>query len=127
MPAAPSATDAACSQVLVALPDEVGGLARQETTAQATAAWSDGTGPARTVTLRCGITEPGPTTDACTTIDGVDWITDSTSGEQTRQRTFGRSPAIEVLFPESHTDGADLLLATVSAVAKAFPQTRQCL
>ncbi len=122
--AAPSSTDPACSTVLTALPDQLGELTRRETTSQATAAWSDDQGT--TVRLRCGADEPAPTTDPCTVVGGVDWITDSPTPDEVRLRTFGRSPTVEIIFPADHQDGTDVALSSVSTVAKDFPQDRTC-
>ncbi len=74
--AAPHATDPDCARVVLALPDELGGLPRLDTTSQATAAWGTAQAP---VTLRCGVEPPGPTTQQCVTAESatgpsVDWL-----------------------------------------------------
>jgi hypothetical protein len=67
---APDAANPACAPEMIALPDSIGDAALRKTTSQATAAWGD---PAAVV-LRCGVGSPGPTTDRCVTVNGVDWV-----------------------------------------------------
>lgn len=119
----PSATTAACAQVLVALPSEYAGLPRRETTSQATAAW--GQDPADAVQLRCGIDPPGPTTDLCTTVGEVDWVVDDVEG-LVRYRSFGRIPAVEVTLPADRQDGLDVLLSSLAAPMSTWQRTRTC-
>lgn len=52
------------------MPDTLGDAALRTTTSQATAAWGDPSA----VILRCGVPTPGPTTDRCVTVNGVDWV-----------------------------------------------------
>lgn len=121
--AAPSAKAVDCSQVLVNLPDEAAGRERQETTAQSTAAWS---GPELApVVLRCGIEPPGPSTDPCTTVAGVDWLVDE-QGDTIRYRTYGREPAVELLVPADAQDGVDVLLAKVAGAVSFLPADHAC-
>ncbi len=122
--AGPSSTDPHCSNVLVTLPDQVGGLTRREVTSQATAAWA-GADQAQAVRLRCGITPPGPTIDPCTVVGGVDWVVDEHSG-QIRYRTFGRVPAVEIDVPPTHQDGLDTLLSAISGALAPLPATATC-
>ncbi|MGO7984166.1 DUF3515 family protein, partial [Rhizobium johnstonii] len=65
-----SATE--CADVVVRLPATVADQPQRETDAQGTGAWGD---PAA-VLLRCGVPTPGPTTDPCYEVNGVDWIED---------------------------------------------------
>lgn len=67
---APDAANPACAPEMIAMPDSLGNAALRKTTSQATAAWGD---PA-VVILRCGVPTPGPTTDRCVTVNGVDWV-----------------------------------------------------
>ena len=67
---APDATDPACAPEMIAMPDTLGDAALRTTTSQATAAWGDPSA----VILRCGVPAPGPTTDRCVTVNGVDWV-----------------------------------------------------
>lgn len=116
--AAEDAADPGCAQVSVALPDELGTAsgggpyAERVTDAQATAAWGEPT----VVTLRCGVVEPGPTTDLCSTIDGIDWIE---VGDDETVRTFityGRTPAVEVVIDADAVATSDVLTQLASAV-----------
>ncbi|MCH6469914.1 DUF3515 family protein [Sinomonas terrae] len=67
---APDAADPACAPEMIAMPDTLGDAALRTTTSQATAAWGDPSA----VILRCGVPAPGPTTDRCVTVNGVDWV-----------------------------------------------------
>ena len=66
MQAAPEASDTACADVVVLLPDTVADQPPRETDAQGTGAWGE---PA-SVLLRCGVPPLGPTTDRCVSVDG---------------------------------------------------------
>ncbi|WP_422933463.1 DUF3515 family protein [Sinomonas sp. P47F7] len=68
--AASDAANPACAPEMIALPDSIGDAALRKTTSQATAAWGDPSA----VVLRCGVSSPGPTTDRCVTVNGVDWV-----------------------------------------------------
>src|SRR4051794_17572569 len=61
MEPAADATDPACADVIVRLPDTAADVDRRETDAQGTGAWGD---PA-SVLLRCGVEPSGPTTLPC--------------------------------------------------------------
>ncbi|AMM33087.1 hypothetical protein SA2016_2418 [Sinomonas atrocyanea] len=67
---AADAANPACAPLMLALPDTIGDAQLRTTTSQATAAWGD---PAAVV-LRCGVPSPGPTTDRCVSVNGVDWV-----------------------------------------------------
>lgn len=67
---APDAASPACAPEMIAMPDTLGDAALRTTTSQATAAWGDPSA----VILRCGVPSPGPTTDRCVTVNGVDWV-----------------------------------------------------
>ncbi|WP_334170874.1 DUF3515 family protein [Sinomonas sp.] len=67
---APDAANPACAPEMIAMPDTLGDAALRTTTSQATAAWGDPSA----VILRCGVPTPGPTTDRCVTVNGVDWV-----------------------------------------------------
>ncbi|PZR52279.1 DUF3515 domain-containing protein [Xylanimonas oleitrophica] len=116
--AAPDAADPACAPVMLALPDVVAGdLEKAKTTSQATAAWGEG---GAAVTLRCGVTPPGPSPD-CQRVESsggtVDWIVESNDEGTWRFTTYGREPAVEVVIPatvrETHSSSfvADLAQA----------------
>lgn len=76
-------------------------------------AWGD---PA--IIARCGVSSPGPTTDECFAVNGVDWVADQLS-DGFRFVTYGRSPAIEVLIPKKYEGWG---VAAFTAAAKTIPQ-----
>lgn len=122
----PSATDPACAEVLVALRglDELGDLSRRETTSQSTAAWGE---PA--VTLRCGVEPPGPSTDPCVDVDGVDWVVTRQAGAEPSSvyTSYGRSPAVQLRLPGDAPVGADTVLQAIGPAVAALPQDGECL
>jgi hypothetical protein len=118
---APHAADPGCASVLVAVRsiEALGQLERRDTTGQSTAAWGD-----PPVVLRCGVEPPGPTTQACETVGGVDWVVARTDQRAT-YTTYGRSPAVQVELPAGAP--ADVVIGTLSAAVAPLPQSRQCL
>jgi Protein of unknown function (DUF3515) len=111
------ASDPACTRVAAALPPTVLKAERRAThpTSPALAAWGD---PA--IILRCGVESPGPSTDHCETVDGIDWVVQSLSdGEDFT--TFGRTPAIQVLVPK-HYAPEEFALTALSAAIATIPQ-----
>ena len=119
---ADGAIDPACADVMVRLPDSVGGLERRATNAQSTAAWGN---PA-TVILRCGLAEPGPSKLPCFTVNGIDWLRDDSTAPVYTFTTFGRNPATELVVDSAGASGIDSVDAVGSAVA-AIPATSKCL
>lgn len=105
MEPAPGANEAACAEVTVRLPGQLGGQPRRWTDAQATGAWGD---PAA-VLLSCGVEPPGPTTLPCQSVDGVDWIIDDADAPRYRVTTFGRTPAVELYLDTQVVSSADVL------------------
>lgn len=145
---AADAANPACAPVMLALPDTLGDAAIRTTTSQATAAWGDPSA----VVLRCGVASPGPTTDRCVSVNGVDWVikedgpssdgattrAPQPSGEPSGQTggqqdsgtytltTFGRSPAVELLLDAGRISSATVLASLSPAVSK-IPATRHCV
>ena len=120
---AADAVNPACAKVIVALPETVADLPSRETDAQATAAWGTPTG----VILRCGVPVPAPTaTLPCITVQGVDWLRDGTKDPNYVFTTYGRDPAIEVIFNGTEVSGLSTLTDLAIAVAK-IPATRECI
>lgn len=117
---APGATDPVCAEAMVALPDTVAGLDRRETDSQATAAWGDPSA----VILRCGVPTPGPTTEHCVTANGVDWVTRD-DGEYWTLTTYGRTPAVEVLFDDTRAASSSVMVDLAPAVSR-IPATGGC-
>lgn len=124
---APSASEPVCAELLLLLPDSLGGVERRTTTSQASRAWGD---PA--IVLRCGVDPLGPTTDPCLSIpdpagaNPVDWVasTQDSEGERTFT-TYGRVPAVEVTIPEGYP--GDAVLAELAGPVATLPQDRECL
>ncbi|MCU1507361.1 MAG: hypothetical protein QOG18_102 [Microbacteriaceae bacterium] len=122
---AADATNADCANVIVHLPQSVAGKAIRQTDAQATSAWGD---PAAII-LRCGVTPPGPTTDICYTVKGIDWVIDSSKQPVYTFTTYGRDPAVQVVVDSTLTSGQgtivlDELANPVSFIAQS--KTHKC-
>lgn len=117
---ASEATDPVCAEAMVALPDVVAGQERRETDSQATAAW----GEPSAVILRCGVPVPGPTTEHCVTANGIDWVTRD-DGEFWTLTTYGRSPAVEVLFDDTRAGSSSVMVDLAAAVGR-IPATGGC-
>lgn len=122
MEAAKGSNDPACADVIVRLPNTVAGLDQRTTNAQATGAW----GSPAAVQLRCGIEPSGPTTDTCVSVNGVDWIIDSSKAPLYRFEAYGRTPGLEVFVDSDKVSGTSAI-TDLSIVAKLLPQTRHCL
>ena len=118
---APDAANPACAPLMIALPDTLGDAALRKTTSQATAAWGDPSA----VVLRCGVPAPGPTTDRCVTVNGVDWVIREGEDHYTLT-TYGREPAAEVLLDEDKIASATVL-ASLSGAVEKVPATRHCV
>lgn len=121
---APDNTNPDCASVMLAMPESVSGMDQRETSSQGTTAYGD---PSAMI-VRCGAEEPGPTTDPCTNVNGVDWLISEVPDQKDQWRavTYGRSPAVEVLFDSSRVPSSTALVDTGSAMQN-IEQTRQCL
>ncbi len=131
---APAATDVACARLLVALRgvDDVGPMARRDTTGQSTAAWGE-----PPLTLRCGIDPLPPTTERCVEVAGVDWVVgeDDGTGAAGGQgdgpaivlTTYGRAPAVQVRLPAAAPTGSDTVMQALGPAVAELPQRRRCL
>jgi hypothetical protein len=120
--APPAGSDPACVRLAAGLPATVRGQERRATTSPspAVAAWGD---PA--IVWRCGVTPPGPTTDECTQVDGVDWVRVPLA-DGTSFTTYGREPAVQLLVPRAYAP-EPLVLPVFSRVVAAVPQgPRRC-
>jgi hypothetical protein len=116
------ASDPVCVRAAGAWPATVSGRSTVATDPvdPAVHAWGD---PA--IVARCGVAAPGPTTDDCLTVNGVDWVATPLS-DGTRFVTYGRDPAVEVLIPRGDLPEGSLLPA-FTGVAQALPETgRHC-
>lgn len=114
----PLASDASCTAASSAWPTAVSGLSLVDVSPRSPAvrAWGD---PA--IVARCGVATPGPTTDSCLTVNGIDWVlTELTDGS--KFVTYGRAPALEVLVPRRYApEGA--LLPVFTDAATRLPTT----
>lgn len=104
---AADATNAGCAEIIVRLPDAIDNDQLRNTDAQATAAWGD---PA-SVLLRCGVEVPGPTTDRCLSISGVDWIERQSDDDSDvyDYTTYGRDPATTVTVDTGAASSTNVL------------------
>ncbi len=118
---AADAQNPACAEVMVALPPEVAEHSQRETNSQATSAWGD---PSKVV-LRCGVEVPGPTTDACVSVNDIDWVLSEGETAWTAT-TYGREPAVEVLFDPEEVASSTVLVQLGDPVSK-IDQTRKCI
>ena len=90
------ANNPACADVIVRLPDNLQGLERRETNAQATGAW----GYPAAVLLRCGVEVPAASTLPCVEVDGIFWLRDGADDPTFVFTTFGRDPAVDVVIDQ---------------------------
>ena len=118
---AEDAANARCADVMIALPPLVAENEQRDTNSQATSAWGD---PSKVV-LRCGVVVPGPTTDPCVTVNDVDWVVREGDPAWTAT-TYGRDPAVEVLFDPDEVASSTVLVELGAAVARV-DQTRACV
>ncbi|AWB86765.1 DUF3515 domain-containing protein [Mycetocola zhujimingii] len=125
---AEDANNPACADVIVRLPDTVADKPKRETNAQSTAAW----GSPAAVILRCGVAVPGPTTDPCIALNGIDWIADESeaANDTYRYTTYGREPAVEVIInADAATGGVSgtTALIDLGSAVSALPATTACV
>jgi len=125
---AEDAANPACAPVMLALPDSLAGdLDKATTNAQATAAWGE---PGAAVTLRCGVTPPGPSPD-CQRVESaggaVDWIVEAGEDGTWRFTTYGREPAVEVVVPPSVTENhSTSFIGDLAQAVGNVPPTAEC-
>ena len=118
---ADDAANPGCAEVVVRLPEALGEQKLRETNAQGTGAWGD---PA-TILLRCGVEVPGPTTQQCVEVGGVDWIVDDSNKPIFRFTTYGRTPATEVIVDYDKAS-ASALIDLVGALS-SIPAENRCI
>ena len=121
---AENAADPGCAPAMLAMPGAVGEHEQRETTSQATTAYGDPTA----AVVRCGVAPPGPTTDVCSSVNDVDWLLrqDAEDGSRWTATTYGRDPAVEVVFDGTAVPSSTLLVELGSAVEQ-IPAERRCL
>lgn len=118
----PHATDPACADVMLRLPEVIGNHEKRKASSQATAAWGDPSA----VVLRCGGEMPGPSTDHCVRADDVDWVSREGEGDTWIFETYGRSPSVELTLDTTKIAGAEALSALSAAVQQIEAQ-RECV
>ncbi|MBD8869007.1 DUF3515 domain-containing protein [Nocardioides donggukensis] len=129
-PPVDNATARACAAFVEALPADLDGAERRDTTpAEARgAAWGD---PAVTVT--CGVGEPDGFTrfSACEEVDGVGWyvpdeqLTDQ--GADAELTTIGVEPAVRLLVPAERRPPSGILVELSAVVADTLELARPCV
>jgi len=114
----PLADSPACRASLAAAPAAVLDRSAVAVDGAAVRAW--GQPP---VVVRCGLSEPAPTTTGCLTVDDVDWVVDPSTDPITAI-TFGRSPALEVRVPASlGKEVVPAALVDLAPMAVTLPRT----
>jgi hypothetical protein len=109
-------------------PDTISGGSRRATTSQGTTAYGD---PA-SIVVTCGVAAPGPTTDKCVSVNGVDWVVKETSTPNATPArtwtatTFGTEPTLQVVLDADRIPSSDVLPVLDSA-AKSLAKKRSCL
>ncbi|MCU1638541.1 MAG: hypothetical protein JWL94_1188 [Microbacteriaceae bacterium] len=117
---AENAVDPLCAEIVVRLPDTIDEHSIRVTDAQGTGAWGD---PA-VILLTCGVDVPGPSTQRCITIDGVDWLVDDSDEDRGVFTTYGRDPAVQVVVDHVTSD-SNALNELANAVG-VNPASRAC-
>lgn len=128
----PYSSDPVCGQMLMATPGEIGGYDRVKTTSQATTAWADGS------SFRCGLEPPGPSTDRCITVGGIDWLSLDSGDERIPENggdgtwtflSYGRTPTVEVVITAEAVGAGTVtdLLTQFSSALSIVPAERECL
>ena len=130
----PAAQAKACTDVLAALPEELGGLAPRDVTPRKASgrAWGS---PA--VVLTCGASmpegfQPGA---SCEEVNGVGWYVPteqfSDLSADLTVYTIGREPVVELVIPAEHRrNGAfagDVLSTLAGPVKTAIPKAEPCI
>ena len=118
----PHATDPACADVMLRLPEVIGEHEKRRASSQATAAWGDPSA----VVLRCGGEMPAPSTDHCVRADDVDWVSREGEGNTWTFESYGRSPSVEITLDTTQAAGAEALSA-LSAAVKQIEAQRECV
>lgn len=102
---APYAAEPLCANIMLGIPEEIGGLELRATSSQATAAYGDDP----VIVVRCGVEEPGPSEERCISVESggaaQDWLVFE-EADVWRGVSFGRAPALEVLIPKARADQA---------------------
>ncbi|WP_051705998.1 DUF3515 domain-containing protein [Nocardioides aequoreus] len=118
-------TQAACRDLVAALPDRLEGLPRT-TTEEYAVAWG------AAVELRCGVPEPEELTPVsrCDVVADVDWFAPEEVAEDQSAdavlTTVGRDPRVEVTVPAELRPPVDVLTDLADAVRAETVEVRRC-
>ena len=114
--------DPGCAAMADALPPRLLSKDRVRTsqTSPALAAWGR---PA--IIWRCGVAPPGPTTQDCITVNGIDWLVQPLD-DGTGFVTYGRVPAVQVLVPSQYAPETFALPALSTAVSQVAQGEHRC-
>jgi hypothetical protein len=114
--------DPACTTMADRLPSRLLDHGRVATspTSPAVAAWGE---PA--IIWRCGVTPPGPTTQDCIAVNGIDWVVQPLD-DGTGFVTYGRDPAVQVLVPDDYAPETFALTALSAAVGTVPQNEHRC-
>ena len=118
---AADANNPLCAAITVRLPQQLGGLTKRTTDAQATGAW----GEPSAVIVRCGLPEVDASLLKCVTVENVDWLVDQSKAPNYRFITFGRNPATEVIVDSKRVAGIDVL-SNLAIAMQNIPAKRTC-
>ncbi|MGM1016113.1 MAG: DUF3515 domain-containing protein [Actinomycetota bacterium] len=123
---ADEANDPLCAEVTVRLANatSVADQERRWTDAQATAAWGDPV----SIILSCGLAAPAPTSELqCVTLEGVDWLVDTSETPMLRVTTYGRDPAAQIYMDTSVVSSNDVLSSqAIASAVSTLPQDGRC-
>lgn len=118
-----------CAEVSVGLNNasNVADLDRRWTDAQATAAWG-APGEDSAIILRCGVTVPAPTSELqCVTLEGVDWLVDSSETPFLTLTTYGRDPAVQLYVNTGAASSNDVISSrSLVGAITTIPAERKC-
>jgi len=114
--------DPACAAMADRLPSRLLDHGRVATSpsSPAVAAWGE---PA--IIWRCGVTPPGPTTQDCIAVNGIDWVVQPLD-DGTGFVTYGRDPAVQVLVPDDYAPETFALTALAAAVGSVPQNEHRC-
>ena len=124
---AEDANNPACAAAMLRTPEEISGQHRRTTTSQGVTAYGE---PA-SIIVTCGVAVPGPTSERCLSVDGVDWIlTESTDPAASPSHTwtattYGTEPALRVVLDADRIPSSDAL-PSLKAAAETLSKTRSC-
>lgn len=121
-PAPPDANNPACADVIVRLPDDVGGFPKRTTDAQSTAAWGEPTA----LLLYCGVPVPGPSELPCVAPGDIHWLVEEVDAGFAFT-TYGRDPAVRLVV-DNDVLGTGVALREVASAVSTLPSNgRECL